>query len=300
MAQPKLPKWQYPLSIENEYIRILNDMVSAWKKQIQEKIVPNLAQIVGEYEFTQDSWSESIDSLTKALSISMKQSEQLAIDNLSIIADQASDFNLNQWRQAVVAALGVDLVGAEPWLEDLRRDFISKNTTLIRNLTDDTLKEVQRVMSDGITKNYSHKTIEKQLIQETTLEALNIQARDSKSSVIRKTRNRARLIAEDQIGTYNSKNTELRQTGFGIKSYFWDHSDDIRVRGKSNPNGLYKNSTYDHWARQGKVYAWRRSKNGKYPPGVNPPPPDGNPGEAYRCRCSAIPNFEGILEGIQV
>lgn len=78
---------------------------------------------------------------------------------------------------------------------------------------------------------------------------------------------RAALIARDQIGKLNGNVTRVRQTAAGIEKYEWSTSRDTRVRRV-------------HAQREGKVFSWDR------------PPPDGHPGSAVQCRCSAIPVFE--------
>lgn len=64
----------------------------------------------------------------------------------------------------------------------------------------------------------------------------------------------------------------------GVTRYVWLTMRDTRVVG--NPVGLYPVGTAehgDHWDRDGKVFSWAE------------PPHDGHPGEAYGCRCQAIP-----------
>jgi hypothetical protein len=64
----------------------------------------------------------------------------------------------------------------------------------------------------------------------------------------------------------------------GVSRYVWLTMKDNRVVG--NPVGLYPVGTADHgdhWERDGKVFSWSE------------PPHDGHPGEAYGCRCQAIP-----------
>lgn len=64
----------------------------------------------------------------------------------------------------------------------------------------------------------------------------------------------------------------------GVSRYIWHTMRDLRVVG--NPAGYYPvghAGHEDHWSREGKVFAWSE------------PPSDGHPGEAFGCRCQAIP-----------
>jgi SPP1 gp7 family putative phage head morphogenesis protein len=82
--------------------------------------------------------------------------------------------------------------------------------------------------------------------------------------------NRARLIARDQIGKLNGQLDRQKQTEAGLDSYIWRGSLDERERP-------------EHVAREGDVFKWSQ------------PPPDGHPGQAVQCRCSAEPNLEPLL-----
>lgn len=63
---------------------------------------------------------------------------------------------------------------------------------------------------------------------------------------------------------FNGKLTELNQREAGYNYYIWHAQDDTKVR----PS---------HTANDGKIFAWDN------------PPPTGNPGEDYNCRCYAQP-----------
>lgn len=84
--------------------------------------------------------------------------------------------------------------------------------------------------------------------------------------------NRAKLIARDQIGKLYGQVNADRQKELGLTSFVWRTVGDERVRD-------------EHAALEGKTF--------KYDD-----PPDGElPGEPINCRCSAEPDFSGILDG---
>ena len=92
-------------------------------------------------------------------------------------------------------------------------------------------------------------------------------------SVAQNNRNRAKLIARNQIGKLNGRLSQLRQQSAGITKYKWSTSKDERVRPA-------------HEKREEKIFEWER------------PPSDGNPGYPLRCRCVAIPVIDTSELGI--
>lgn len=104
------------------------------------------------------------------------------------------------------------------------------------------------------------------------------------------TRERARFIARHQTSVINTAVNQARQTSVGIEEYFWSTANDARVVGNPggiNPDVSAKQERYhgNHWERDyrnngGKAYRW------------NEPFADGLPGEAFRCRCVALPKID--------
>lgn len=85
------------------------------------------------------------------------------------------------------------------------------------------------------------------------------------------TDNRAKLIATDQLGKINSRLSQVRQQSLGITHYTWSTSQDERVRKR-------------HARWDGDRIAW------------DTPTIDGHPGQAIRCRCTAIPDLDFLTE----
>lgn len=77
---------------------------------------------------------------------------------------------------------------------------------------------------------------------------------------------KAEFWATDQTLKRNSDLTQARSVRAGLTHYRWITSNDERVRP-------------EHAALDGQIFAW------------NDPPPPGNPGQDYRCRCTAEPLF---------
>ena len=97
---------------------------------------------------------------------------------------------------------------------------------------------------------------------------------DMRDSVEKKTTSR---IA-DEAFIIQSEANRLVQEYAGVRKYKWKTQGDRRVVG--NPSGLYpvgNDEHGDHWSRDGKIFEWDN------------PPHDGHPGEAFGCRCVALP-----------
>lgn len=84
-------------------------------------------------------------------------------------------------------------------------------------------------------------------------------------------KSRADLIARDQTTKLASQVNEAQQRAIGVSRYVWRHSG---VRSGARP---------EHLARDGQVFDWSK------------PPPDGHPGAAPNCRCTAEPVIEDVL-----
>lgn len=77
-------------------------------------------------------------------------------------------------------------------------------------------------------------------------------------------RSRAAFIVRNEIGNAQAYAAQQEQQEAGFDAYRWSTANDSRVRPQ-------------HQRREGKLYRW------------NDPPGDGHPGEAFLCRCVAIP-----------
>lgn len=158
---------------------------------------------------------------------------------------------------------GLDLTSVidDDALQEPTKEAIQANIILINSIPEQYLYRVEQVIMAGLQSGLLSEALKAEL-----------------QKIYNTTRNRAKLIASDQMGKINSRMTEVRQKNLGIVNYQWSTAQDERVRG--NPNGRYPKAKYSHYHRHGKIFSW------------NKPPPDGHPGQAVRCRCVAIPVLE--------
>jgi len=176
-------------------------------------------------------------------------------------AEATQAFNKEQFSKQMKHATGVNPFLFEPYLKDQMDNFTYQNMTLIKNMGDDYIKKVETSVLNGIKEGRLGRDIQKTVAK--SLLGLS----DSEKGI----RNRAKLIARDQVSKFNGQLNELRQKSVGITKYVWSTSGDDRVRDS-------------HEAKDGVTFSWD-----------DPPTDTGNPGEDFQCRCVALPIFDELL-----
>jgi uncharacterized protein with gpF-like domain len=170
---------------------------------------------------------------------------------------------------------GIDLKRAimnEGISEDLKND-IKLNVGLIKSIPDLYFKRLNKIFEESLFKGKGAGSLIEQI-----------------TALGSSTKKRAKFIARDQTATISGKLNERRSTNLGSVGYKWINSGDRRVRG--NPSGIYPNSQFNHWERDGEYFLWTRSSKKFIAPNGKPfrqPPQDGSPGVPIGCRCTAIP-----------
>ncbi len=252
-------KWLFPDTAERAYQR---DLVSYHQAYAGETVAR-----LGSLKL--DGISEDITTIIAGL---LLFAQSVAFPVVARLPDRfmsVSTFNDRQWVLQVKAGtgidlkapdvqkfrakfgMGIDLYRAEPWLVPLRDNWVQANVSLIRNMPQQYLTQVESIVRAGVAQGLTARGIASQL---QDVEGID--------------RRRAKLIASDQIGKANAALTQHRQMDLGIDSYVWQDSNDSRVR----PT---------HAEADGQVYEWAK------PPSFT----GGHPGQAVRCRCGASPVF---------
>ena len=159
----------------------------------------------------------------------------------------------NQFARQATAALGVDIFIPDTGISTVVDGFIAENVGLIESIPEKLLTDVESTINRGFRQG--------------------VNTRDLTSAISERfnvARNRARLIARDQIGSVIAQVNKTRQTAIGVTQYRWRTVGDERVRD-------------EHDDREGEIFDWKN------------PPDDGHPGEPIQCRCSPEPVFDSIL-----
>jgi len=291
ISNKKIPAWRYPNQIERDYLVNLMLLVKQWKNKMINYIFPYIDELNNESSIQRpveankvksdsirfDDWADKLNNIIKAYSLQVNLNEVKATQQLNFTAHEVSNFNVNQWFKVTNSILGVPLIQTEPYFETTVKSFTNENISLITNLKDTTVQQIDTTINRGIKQGLRNETIKKKLLNGTDLE----------KGVFKKVETRAALIARDQVGKLNGQLTQLRQTGVGISQYTWRDVNDERVRKKHNAmdGRLCKwNDSSVYSPDGGKTWLQRGSIGGV----------ELHPGQDYRCRCYAEPNFETI------
>jgi len=145
----------------------------------------------------------------------------------------------------IAKTLGIQPI--RPDLVKLRNRWVSDNASLIKSIPTTAADRAQAIVQQMVENGQRWETIAKQLEKELDI-----------------TKNRAQLIARDQVSKYNGALNQANQKAAGINRYAWRGVKDNRERP-------------EHLALEGQVFSWDQ------------PSHLGNPGEPIRCRCWAEP-----------
>lgn len=240
------------LNLVNEVIKEINKVMlpiardSAKSAKQQEKDIRD-----ARFDTIASDLDKAFNEASKTINTRFNQKKMLgfivpAITNTSITNKAAVNAQLK-------SVLGVDLIGNVPFTRELERLAIRENLKLVRSLRSNTLIEANQTISRGIRAGLTSKSIAANLTSQ-----LNI------------SKNRAKLIARDQISKLDGQLTRVRQQSAGIERYTWTTVGDERVR----PT---------HQDLDNKIFSW------------SDPPPEGHPGEPINCRCQAEPIIDDII-----
>lgn len=273
LPNKKAPAQLFPINAQKRYLQELTTIIDLVWELTQKKLISKLPSILAQAkslrpksdELKTDDYSDQIedtfedidDGFTNA--IPDHKIEEIA----HVVALLVSTINRREVLKVISSLSGVyvqDILLVEPYLKAETSAFIRQNISLIKTIPEQYLSEVKEIVYRGALQGTNHFDLQKE-----------IQTRLNVS------KNRAKVIARDQVGKLNGQLTQLRQQSLGIKEYRWRTAKDERVRG--NPSGLYKRAAPSHWHREGKTYKWSK------------PPVDGHPGQAILCRCVEEPVF---------
>lgn len=174
------------------------------------------------------------------------------------IGRAVNEFQRVQFGRQVKAAMGVDVVRAEPWLQPKIDAFVTENVSLVKSIGAEFFPDLEKQLARGMLDG---------LRQEELADMIEERYGVAES--------RAALIARDQVGKLFAGLNEARQADLGISKYTWRTTGDNRVR-------------EEHAERDGEVYSWDD------PPSDEDFGPV-NPGEAINCRCYAEPILDDVL-----
>lgn len=282
--QAKNPtRWRLPETLIAEYVRVWRTRNTEMRNALR-TLYPELRRILqrgkefrpdGAEEaaestepiFRLDGVAEDVDAevqrLQTMLGLGPLFDHALAEAIAARLAVGVAGFHAREFSKASTKAIGIDLIGAEPWLQDHLRAFIRENTARMRTYPEEELEQLRRLILQRFREG-------------TRASALASEIAEHFSEYAK----RSEFLAKDQILRLHSQLHHLRMRSAEITHAFWSTSKDELVR-------------KFHRALEGVRYALAGP-----PPIVNPQ--SGRralPGQDRACRCVAIPDFAALVKG---
>lgn len=260
---PKWPRPRYPHREELVYYQRLRYFLDVVQYIVRRDIVPILPGLLDEVGPTRRV--DSAEDIDKAFAAAMAAAQKGLPEKTIEAAAQSTALRVSEWSadefgRQVQRVVKVNLYDDTSGLAEHLDLFVSDNVKLIKSLTFGHLEDLKGVVTRGARAGLRHEEVAAQIQRQFGV-----------------AKNRAALIATDQIGKLNGELNQLRQTNLGVRRYRWSTSQDDRVR-------------KTHVRLDGKICEWK-----------NPPLIDertgerGHPGQPIRCRCSAIPIIDDVL-----
>ena len=261
----RMPKPPHPPSIkvlQMAYYKELRGIVQTLQRLTMEILIPQIPAIVEQAASLRPStdsaradmsYAELIDMFMALLRdrVGHIYTEEEIRRKAERMAKQVNNTNGRYYDRLYNRILmGVSPLRYEPWLQQEMAAFTKTNVTLIKSIPEKYFEQVEQIVTRGAQSGALGKDI-----------AAKVKGR------FKVTKNRALLIARDQVSKFNSDLNQLRQTEAGISKYMWQTAGDERVRSA-------------HEGNDGRVFSW------------NDPPSTGHPGEGVNCRCVAVPVLE--------
>lgn len=253
----KPPKWLYPLQVQREYQKWLDQYVD----QIIASVKANLDGIL-DIRFDDvrdippsDGWYESLRRALLEIIAGTALVDSELEELVTGLFGQVNVFNRGQFHQMLRRSYGVDIFTTESNLAELMAVWEAENIRLIRSIPTEYVNQLQGRIVAAVQEGKS-----------------GVQLRTVIEETFDLPRNRAHLIARDQIEKLNGQLTQARQESIGVTEYRWRGVLDQRER-------------KEHYEREGQVFQW------------DEPPDDGHPGQPINCRCwpeAVLPNLDDL------
>lgn len=289
----KLPEQKQPDGLRVRYFRELRVFVRRARELVEKFVVPELeaafrsgARADGTLVRVAPGVREdaggggeriraAIRKASEAMASSSKKNLELAADLAARYAVSTSELQKNELRKQLRAAVGIDVVKAEPWLAPRIASFVRTNVELITLLPEVYFADIEAKLLEEMRTGTRHELIAEDFraYYESQLDPLLAERGEIAER-------RAKLLARDQVGKFFGELNAVRQKNLGIESYVWRTVRDGRVRDV-------------HADRDGKTFEWSD------PPGDGSPEDGLHPGSAINCRCSAEPDVSAILAELE-
>lgn len=258
---------KYPQQAEREFQRVTNGYIRLLNELLKEHLpeIRDAARIEREANQRHDDTADLIAKVTAvfdkmAAELERKTSGFGLYDKVEAMAHLTRKLTIREWKRAVKATLGIDLLDDYYTGELYRKmmeEWVDENVGLIKTIPQESLGKMRRIVLEGYRKGETTTSIVKKIQRTYGVD-----------------RRHAQLLARDQIAKLNGNITQRQQRDAGVQEYIWSTSGDSRVRD-------------DHKRLNNKRFRWD-----------DPPVVDTrtgrrcHPGEDYQCRCVALAVFD--------
>lgn len=254
------------------YRRGLLNIVKMMEQSILTELIPTIRQRSS--EFKNDGVLSDLTRILVASKARMGDLESLGNNISTRLAMGIDVMQSRRFNNLIKRGMGIDLPSTmTPRVAAAIEASVVKNVSLVKSIPEQYFSKIEQLIHKNVTEGRTGGNLIADIV------ALN-----------GSTKRRAKLIARDQTAKLVSNLNMERQKQAGIIGYQWRNSKDRRVRG--NPSGLYPDSKFSHWSREGKYFLWDSMKKPPIAPNGKPfrqPPADGHPGQPVACRCTADP-----------
>lgn len=266
-TRPRIvPRPVYPMRAEEQYGSALAGLVHRMLAAIAElrAAMPHLLARA-ELDYARHDAGELeiarrlIEEAKAKMGRTISQTDVLALARLA--GERTSIAQRADLQKQLRAGLGIDVQLNEQRTREMIINFAGQNAQLISTIPSGLLDQVAAL---------NVRAFQKRMTPETYAEELQ--------KIADVTENKARALARDQIGTLTGQLAQARHRELGITGYYWVSRRDGRVRDA--------HIVLDMRSQRGEVFQYDN------------PPKEGNPGDAWGCRCMAKPDLKPVLDAI--
>ena len=305
-SRPKRTKiWQVPIGKEREMARLIKSILKKFSDIAMPRIKANLMGWVQSYKPDRadskhpigdivDNWKRIDGFSDEYANIDLELEAEFGSifleggrginkayinSELETLGISTSNWNQAQWLKFASEVTGLATAIPEPWLMEVVSAWKNTNYTMIKSLSQEYIKEMNRIVHSGVMSGKPWDEVMRDI-------------RDKDWNI---TQYKASFLARDQIGKLNGQMSKRRQQESGVELYEWSTSRDERVR-ETHMNLEGKICSYD----DDSVYAdtVAEAKAGNWQDRESADMFVGIPGEDFQCRCSGIPVMDDLLDDV--
>jgi len=208
----RIPRQIYPKALERDYAKFLRSL----RGIIEKEYAPIIARMPNEIARLKiDAEETDLEKLIKIAEQNLK--ETLDPSRLKPFLERATaraeTWVSGQLAKQTKAAVGVDIIGSNPYQMKRAEAFVQANVQLIKGITEGTTQRLNNTLMRAVQNGSNYQDLAKDLQKDFSF-----------------TEDKAKFIARDQMGKLYGQVNADQQKGLGIKQFIWRTSGDERVR----------------------------------------------------------------------